>query len=197
MICFLNLLNILSEFGNLNITMKAKCPTTYILFTFTFTYVFVSCNEYKKTDTMKTEYISVTTEVKSDFFMPPPLSPNESAKMLIQWFANQSKLCDSITAKTICVFSLFRTPDKNYAIFLAFTKRPESGSRPFEYISSVGNSFELSETKSLTSDQVLEKVAAEYNTFSQTDRHGAGVFEKAESIHVTFDNYHIIKLHRN
>ncbi len=144
---------------------------------------------------MKTEHISATTEVRStDFFMPPPLSPNESAKTLVQWFAKQSKLCESITPKTICVFRLFKTPEKSYAIFLVFTKHSESGNQPFEYISSVGNSFELSETKTLTSDQVVEKIAAEYHTFSQTNKNEAGVFEKAESVNVTYDNYHVTKL---
>ncbi len=145
---------------------------------------------------MKVEYISATLEVKSSgFIIPPPLSTNKSIETLAQWFASQSKLCDSITAKITCVFRLFRTPDRNYAIYLAFTKRLETGNQPFEYISNIGSSFQLpAETRSLTHDQVVDKVAAEYHAFSQADKDKARVFERAESVNVTLDNYYIIKL---
>lgn len=161
-----------------------------------FVSVSISCKNSRQPQTMNDKYDSGNIEVKpSGFFLPPPISPNESAKTLVQWYVNQSKLCDTVTSKTICVFRLFKTPDKNYAIYLAFAKHAENDGYGFAYISSIGNSFQLSETASLTFDQILEKVAAEYRAFSGSNKQEAAVFEKAESVNATVDNYHVVKLH--
>lgn len=147
---------------------------------------------------VKDEYISKTTEViASGFFIPPSLSSTESAKTLTQWFVKQSDLCHSISKKTVCIFRIFQTRERNYAIYLAFAKQSDSTSNGFEYVSSVGNSFQipLQDAKSLTYDQVLQKVLSEYRAFSQTNKHKVAVFEKGQSVNITYDNFHIVKLH--
>lgn len=86
--------------------MKEICPTAY--FVLAFSYLLISCTDNKKPDEMKSQLVSVTTEVKgSDFFMPPPLSANELAKTLAEWLTNLSLLCDTIAKKKSVYLNYF------------------------------------------------------------------------------------------
>lgn len=175
--------------------MKTVRFVSYVLLPFSI--LMVSCQNNKYSKKMNDQTDSGDAMITPPgFFLPPPLSPNETAKTLIQWFANQSKLCDTIAPNIACIFRLFKTPDKNYAVFLTFARRSQNEDQPFDYLSSIGNSYKLpGDTKSLTFDEILEKVTTEYQTFSRSNRQAADVYEKAESVNATVDNYHIAKLY--
>jgi hypothetical protein len=145
---------------------------------------------------MENQYVSSSESLSGHFVMPPPLSPDEPAKTLGEWFKNQSKLCDSITPQTICIFRLFRTPDKNYAIYLAFAKHSQDSGRQFEYVSAIGNSFKIpgADSQTVTPDQIIQKISSEFHSSSKADAQAIGIFKKAELVTVTYDNYHFTKL---
>lgn len=145
---------------------------------------------------MEKNYISQTEQVSGGFFMPPPLSPNENAKTLSEWFENTSRLCDTITNKTIFVFRLYRSPDKNYIIYLALAKHSEDRYSQFDYISAIGNSYKIPDANSekITPDQIIKIITSEFVRFSSANTQAASIFEKAELVTVTHDNYEFTKL---
>ncbi len=144
----------------------------------------------------KSILITSSNQVSGSFFLPPPLSPTEKAKTLSEWFENTSKLCDTITNKIICVFRLYRSPDKNYVIYLALAKHSEEPDNRFDYVSTIGNSYKIPDANSvkITPDQIIHRIVLEFTNHLQTNTESAKNLKKAELVTISYDNYKFTKL---
>lgn len=135
-------------------------------------------------------------EISGSFFLPPPISSTENVKTLSDWLENTSKSCDTITNKIICVLRLYRSPDKNYVIYLALAKHSEEPDNRFDYLSTIGNSYKIPDANSvkITPDQIIQRIVLEFTTLLQTNTESIKNLKKAELVTISYDNYKFTKL---
>jgi len=156
----------------------------------------LSCKNQEKKEEMKYINIVSKTAVSMNFILPPDVLQSEKSKSLTEWFEGISTLSDSFSSKTICVFKIYRTPDYNYAIYLALAKHSEDSDNQFEYLNTVGNSYNIpnADSKKINPEEIIGTICTEFQHFSTKNKQAASVFEKAELVTLTFDDYHFTKL---
>jgi hypothetical protein len=156
-----------------------------------------SCNLNLKPEPMKYKSISSSEKIHGGFFLPPPLNKNDSINSLKTWFENVGTLDNSFSTQTICVFRLFINSNKYYTIYLAIAKQySESNRNEFEYINSIGNSFEIPDGSSTinTSEEIIQKISSEFIDFSKKNSKAINNFKKVKLVTLSSDNYHFTDL---
>ena len=144
------------------------------------------------------KYINIEgqTAISTNFILPPDVLQSEKSKSLTEWFESISTLSDSISSKTICVFRIYRTPDYNYAIYLALANHSENSDDEFEYLNTVGNSYKIpnADSKKVIPEDIIRTISTAFQDFSTNYKQAASIFEKGELVTITYDSYHFTKL---
>lgn len=150
-----------------------------------FASLIMSCNEKTKTESGKVEIKEVTLYDIVDDVEPPPHDLTSSFKTLQDWLFS---ICDDKKPKKSIAnynFGLFESPDDNIIYLVGVNKYDKGDTSRTRIVFKPSNMyFQLpnKEYKKLSRDQLLNKLAVQLKTFTNTEKFKTSFLSKSNAI---------------